>query len=405
MAAVPELNKIHFGDAYAVMSKWPDGFVDCTVTSIPYWLQRLYLPDGHPLRRFEMGQEASLEKYVSDIGDVFKQVLRVTKDTGVLWLNVGDKVAGPDTRKGAPTYKPGELLDIPGRIAEELRRRGWLRVGEVIWSKPNTIPDTAPKRPVMAHERVYLFAKTRDYFFDQYAAQEVSKHQIKGGDETLYTRLRAVWEIPVVSFNGKKLLADLCEGGRYLEVREDCPVHGIDPQVSPGALFDATCKAVDCTCPELTTDFFAAFPPRLVERCILLGTSEKGDHPETGLPYERVTNKRRISTRPGLSASEDASKKARKDPRRHVTIVETVGWKSGEHELIEGVPMRPVVLDPFSGSGTTAMVAAALGRDYLGIELNPVYATKLGPRRVEQGWTRSCPHAPRPAAEADGAAA
>ena len=402
------LNKIHFGDSFATMQDWPASFVDCTVTSVPYWQQRDYLPAGHVLKRFEMGGESTLEKYLADMADLFGEVYRVTKPTGVLFLNVGDKYAGPRTKKLCPGYRDGEVLGIPWKLSEALRSVGWYRISEIIWEKPNANPEATSRRPSCSHESLFLFAKGPNHFFDAHPIQSPSKypHKPRGGpaaeiqkamgasdgregaDPQLFTRCRSVWPISTESFDGRKLMCDFKETGRYLIRDPGCLVHGDNPTASAGILFASVSPDPECSCDATESNHFAAMPTRLAERCILAGTSEVGCCPQCPAPYRRVVRKERIATRPGHTAKHDTSGKAHRDPQRHVSYRTTIAWEATcGHPL--GVPVRPVVFDPFVGTGTTLVVAKALGRDYLGCELSPEYALKIAPARIKAGWLRS----------------
>lgn len=397
------LGRVHFGDAFALMGAFPAAFVDCTVTSVPYWQQRCYLPEGHILKRFEMGTESTIEKYLADMKDLFAQVYRITKPTGSLWLNVGDKTASKETRKLCPGYRDGELLGIPAKLSEALREVGWRRVAEVIWHKTNANPEASARRPTLAHEPVYLFTKGPDAYFDPIAIEEPAAYPNRPrsasanpedgrdvADARLMRRSRSVWPIPTVSFDGRKVLADFKEDGKYLVRDPECPIHGDHPVVAAGPLFGARVAAT-CSCRVEDDNFFAAMPPALAERCILASTSEAGNCPACGAPIARVVHKNRVATRSGVGAKHDRSGRARRDPLRHVTYNETIGWKATCAHTPR-TPIRPVVFDPFVGSGTTPMVAQALGRDWLGTELNPVCAKKIAPARIASGWARSPVH-------------
>lgn len=366
----PKLNTIYFGDAYTVMEMWPNAFVDTTVTSPPYWGQREYLTADHPLKKFEMGCEDDPAKYIDDMGDLFAEVYRITKTGGTLWLNIGDKY---DDK--------GQLLGTPWRLVWELQSRGWSLVEEVIWHKSNTIPEASDRRCSLAHEHVFHFAKGAKHYHDPYAIMQPAS---KAGDPDV--RCRSVWSIPVASVNGRKILSDFRVDGSYFEVDSECQIHGDNPEVSAGPLFQIPAGvSIQCSCKKVDADFFAAMPTRLAERCILASTSPKGNCAECGRAYRRTVEKVRVATRPGTSCSVDPSGKSRRDPQRHVTTVKTTGWEPSCDARCKGVVrVTPVVFDPFCGSGTTPLVASSLGRDYLAIELNPE-SLKLARARIEKG--------------------
>lgn len=185
-------------------------------------------------------------------------------------------------------------------------------------SKPDPMPTSADDRPMQSKEYVFLFTKRPRYFYDCYAVRTETG-----------AKLRDVWTISKQSYRGKHI---------------------------------------------------ATFPEKLAERCILLGTSEKGCCPVCGTPIQRQVKKTRMPTRPGRNNKLDETGKANRDPQRHITTVETIGWShvcpcfpaSG------AVPCR--VLDPFIGSGTTAVVCKRLGRECVGVELNPEYVSLIEER-------------------------
>ena len=220
-----------------------------------------------------------------------------------------------------------EPMGIPGECVRALRADGWLLVREVIWCKPDANLDTSERRPRMNWEPVFLMAKTPRWYWDAHA---------------LPSRLnRAVWSIATANFRGAH---------------------------------------------------FAVFPEELVRRCLAFGTSERGCCPVCGAPWRRVVEKDRVATRPARDNVSDDTGKANRDEQRHVTQVRTLWWEVVcEHfdpektNPLRGVPfLEPVpctVLDPFAGSGTVGVVCSSLGRDFVGIELNPEYA-KLARQRI-----------------------
>lgn len=248
---------IVIGDSRQILRKFPDGVVQTTVTSPPYWSLRDYNIDG------QIGLEASLEQYISSLVEVFNEVRRVTRDDGTLWLNLGDSYTSggrtwraPDRKNPIramnvrpptpPGLKPKDLVGVPWRLALALQAAGWYLRADIIWNKPNCQPESVKDRPTRCHEYVFLFSKSERYVYDG--------STVRGPNDR---NLRTVWDINTFP------------------------------------LKDA---------------HFATFPPALVEPCVRL-TSRKGD----------------------------------------------------------------LVLDPFLGSGTTAVVALRNQRRVLGIELYPKY--------------------------------
>lgn len=285
------------GDAKSRLRSLPSGKVACCVTSPPYWGLRDYGHDG------QIGLEDTPEAYVSKIVDVFREVRRVLRDDGTLWLNLGDSYAGSGpsgasykskttlAREGMasdgafristtlaqrgltyaekkpvppPGLKSKDLIGIPWRVAFALQADGWWLRQDIIWHKPNPMPESVRDRCTKAHEYLFLLSKSQSYYFDSNAMQEPANTT----DQT--RNRRSVWTVSTKPFKGAH---------------------------------------------------FATFPPNLIEPCVLAGS------------------------RPSS-----------------------------------------VVLDPFGGSGTTAVVALNQGRSVVSIELNPAYTDLSRQRLVSAGY-------------------
>ena len=183
-----EMNKIYGGDCLETMRTWPDGFIDCCVTSPPYWGLRDYGCDG------QLGLECTPEEYVSNMVKVFAEVKRVLKPEGTLWLNLGDSYAGSgkgQTPDGAcdpkvnktkgmkidvSSFKSGlkskDLCGIPWMVAFALRQDGWYLRQDIIWHKPNPMPESVKDRCTKAHEYIFLMSKKAKYYCDMEAIKE-----------------------------------------------------------------------------------------------------------------------------------------------------------------------------------------------------------------------------------------
>ncbi|MFI3189569.1 DNA methylase [Crenothrix sp. D3] len=149
------INSILCGDSLQSLKKFPSASVDCIVTSPPYYGQRDYAMNE------QLGGEDTPREYVIKLADVFDECKRVLKDTGTLWLNLGDK------------YVNGNLLGMPWRVALELQDRGWILRNDIIWHKPNAMPHSAKNRLTTDHEYIFFFTKkSKDYFYDQDAIRE-----------------------------------------------------------------------------------------------------------------------------------------------------------------------------------------------------------------------------------------
>lgn len=164
----PIWNQIIRGDARAILQTLPSKKVDCIVTSPPYYKQRDY---EHAL---QIGNENTVEDYVRRLLQVFAECQRVLKDTGTLWLNIGDK------------FYDGLLLGLPWRILFGLVDQGWILRSDIIWHKPNAMPHSVKNRPTVDHEYLFLFAKTQDYYYDADTIREphitfTEKSRMRGG--------------------------------------------------------------------------------------------------------------------------------------------------------------------------------------------------------------------------------
>ncbi len=169
------LNTVYHGHARDVLKTFPEEVIDCVVSSPPYFQQRNY--DGDD----QIGQEASPEAYVQSLVEVFGEVRRTLKETGALWLVLGDK------------YVDGELLGLPWQVALALRADGWKLRSDVIWHKPNAMPSSVKTRPTTDHEYIFLLVKDNKYFYDADAIREPhvtfsENSKMKGGRNHFHRR-------------------------------------------------------------------------------------------------------------------------------------------------------------------------------------------------------------------------
>lgn len=255
--------EIRRGDALTELRAMPYGSVQCVVTSPPYWGLRDYGTTG------QLGLEATPELYVAGLVEVFREVHRVLRDDGTLWLNLGDCYATGGGRVGEapgggkqgeawrirglmttpnrmpiPGLKPKDLVGIPWRVAFALQADGWWLRSDIVWSKPNPMPESVTDRPTKAHEYLFLMAKAESYYYDGAAIAErsVSDHPSGNG----YARE------PRLTYRD-----------------ENGPRGNVEQwQMSP--------TRNRRTVWTITTPFaeahFATFPQALVEPCILAGT-------------------------------------------------------------------------------------------------------------------------------------
>jgi len=190
------------GDAEVVLSGLPVGFFRCCVTSPPYWGLRDYEAEG------QIGAEDSPCQYIEHLVIVFEQVRRVLAEDGTLWLNIGDSYTSgnreyraPDKKNPiramsyrAPTptgLKPKDLVGIPWRLALALQETGWYLRSDIIWEKPNCMPESVRDRPTRAHEYIFLLTKSLKYHYDYEAARGPNGRN-----------RRTVWSIPTEPFRG-----------------------------------------------------------------------------------------------------------------------------------------------------------------------------------------------------------
>jgi hypothetical protein len=269
-------------------------------------------------------------------------------------------------RRVSPKNK--DLVGIPWMVASALRDDGWYLRSEVIWHKPNSMPESVRDRPTKAHEQVFLLTKNPKYFYDDIATRKPQKtlgerhegasgyregHPSKGGIKVrslnpLGAAERSVWMMPTGRFSGAH---------------------------------------------------FATMPVKLAAKCIRLGTSEKGCCPGCGSPWRRVVERSRVATRPGTDSkvngvnladiagrADGSNVTGYRDPRRRITTAIPRGWESS-CTCLEPTPVPCVVFDPFNGAGTTGVAANALGRDYAGLDINPEYLA-MAARRISRPHAR-----------------
>jgi DNA modification methylase len=190
------------GDCRAMLRTLPNDSVHCCVTSPPYWGLRSYLPPGHDDKHLEIGSEPTVDEWVQTMVEVFREVRRVLRPDGTLWLNLGDSYAtgagkvgahpgggsdGERARACAPStplnrmpmagFKPKDLIGQPWRVAFALQADGWWLRQEIIWAKKNPMPESVTDRFTKAHEHVFLLSKSERYYFDLDAVKE----EVEGG--------------------------------------------------------------------------------------------------------------------------------------------------------------------------------------------------------------------------------
>lgn len=248
---------IRTGDCLSVLQGMLDGSVSCCVTSPPYYGLRDYGVDG------QIGLESSPQVFVERLVAVFREVRRVLRDDGTLWLNLGDSYAANrsyqvNSTKGGPKHGPGQssggkgsrvpdglkpkdLIGIPWRVAFALQADGWYLRQDIIWHKPNPMPESVKDRCTKAHEYIFLLSKSSKYYFDHDAIKEPATYagQMRGGSKNRYEQNAAGMDCKVYDTRNKR------------------SVWTVKPQPFKGA-------------------HFATFPPDLIEPCILAGCPTDG---------------------------------------------------------------------------------------------------------------------------------
>jgi len=180
---IPKRSTILRGDALRVLTHLPEKFFQCAVTSPPYWGLRDYAIDG------QIGLEETLPQFINRLVSVFRELHRVLRDDGVFWLNIGDGYTSgnrtwraPDKKNPARAMsvrpvtpeglKPKDLLGIPWRLALALQEDGWFLRADIVWNKPNAMPESVKDRPTRSHEYLFMFSKRENYLYNHEAAQE-----------------------------------------------------------------------------------------------------------------------------------------------------------------------------------------------------------------------------------------
>jgi DNA modification methylase len=316
-----KINTIINSDCIEGLKTLPDESIDCCVTSPPYFGLRDYGHEG------QIGLEETPEAFVAKMVEVFTEVKRVLKKEGTLWLNLGDSYSGGhggnltnsplqkgngagmmEPRKAVKGMKPKDLIGIPWMVAFALRSSGWYLRQDIIWHKPNPMPESVTDRCTKAHEYIFLLSKSQKYFYDHEAikqpiadasiarlAQDIENQ--KGSDRVPGKTNGAMKAVGYKNLENKGLTNHTMHEKR-LEGEE---YRSADGKANKRSVWTVTTKP-------FSEAHFATFPEDLIVDCIKAGCPENG-----------------------------------------------------------------IVLDPFSGAGTTALVASKLNRDFIGFELNPEY--------------------------------
>lgn len=367
-----EAVRILVGDVMDGLRSLGDGSVHCAVTSPPYWGLRDYGVDG------QIGLEATPEAFIEKMVQVFREVRRVLREDGTLWLNIGDSYArqggdgpgggnremlhleGMQFRNCVPPLgmKPKDLMMMPARVALALQADGWWVRSQIVWAKKSPMPESCTDRPTSAWEPIFLLTKAERYFYDA----EAVKEPLAGASVK-----RQVYGFPNMY-------------GRIIEANQHADARAFEDAKSYGAA-DAPAGANQRNVWHLGPEpyaeaHFATFPTEIPRRAIKAGTSEKGCCVKCGAPWRRVVNVSYVKSPnhgAGSQVGKAGSPHGATGMPRLSRDARTAGWQPG-CSCNAGEPVPCVVLDPFLGSGTTIAVARQLGRWGVGCELNPEYA-------------------------------
>ena len=378
--------QLYQGDALETLKQMEDESINCCVTSPPYWGLRDYGVDG------QLGLEPTPDEYVAKMVEVFREVKRVLRKDGNCWLNLGDSyvsswgnyggqkrgmgsqrkiISGsrihqeaydglekwrPPTSNKINNLKPKDLVGIPWMVAFALRADGWYLRQDIVWHKPNPMPESVTDRCTRAHEYIFMLTKKRKYFYDREAIRENPK---LGNDGTICA-IAKDRSGPVNIGNGAHMVKRV-----YKEIKG----------ANKRSVWTVATKP-------FKEAHFATFPPDLIKPCILAGTSPHACE-ICGAPWERVVEREPMEIKRsgrGVTLGKYGKTAASGTMTKPATSV-TIGWQPTCTCQNEGKGCC-IVLDPFMGSGTTGMVAAIHQRNFIGFELNPEYC-KMAEKRIE----------------------
>ena len=325
-----KINNIYQGDCLEILKTFPDKSIDCCITSPPYWGLRDYQVEG------QLGLEKTPEIYVAKMVEVFREVRRVLKPTGTLWLNLGDSYAGNcsrasnNGRAGFGNKREGvfskamnlgskQLVGIPWRVAFALQADGWYLRSDIIWHKPNPMPESVKDRPTKSHEYVFLMSKNAKYYYDYEAIMEEAtgydgrKDTMMKGSNKFRNSERYLNHQSYNNSNHQTFHSQGHERWRYKNLQDDGQ--------QPNSMHLKRLEGEEYLSP--------------------------------------IRNKRSVWTIPTQPYKE----------AHFATFPE----KLIEPMIKAGCPKDGLILDPFMGAGTVGVVAKKLNRNYIGIELNPEY--------------------------------
>lgn len=365
--------QLYQGDALQTLKQLESESVHCCVTSPPYWGLRDYGVDG------QLGLEPTPKEYITKMVEVFREVKRVLRPDGTLWVNMGDSYAsdpgkgyyGNDPKNPAKgtarartlSLAPKQLVGIPWRLAFALQEDGWWLRSDIIWSKPNPMPESVTDRPTKAHEYIFLLSKSSRYFYDYEAIKEpcVQDEYANGFRGGAYCNNS--------TFNNS-------EGGKRtntgnLTARDR--VRG-----SKGVINNPPNSALRIKVPA-GWDVKPGAHGTINREGRTVGEYNEVPVRKSGNKERKINASDRLNTHMGSSIPWEGSTRN----KRTVWTVPTHAFPEAHFAtfppdlivpcILAGCPEGGTVLDPFAGGGTTLFVAEQIERNSIGIELNPDY--------------------------------
>lgn len=431
---------VYCADVLEALREMPDESVHCCVTSPPYWNLRSYLPDDHADKGREVGLEQTVQEYVEKLVTVFREVRRVLRSDGTLWLVLGDSFAsgkgscrnpggGENSlgkhKKLAGAYpldrhnlshvremglKPKDLIGVPWLVAFALRADNWWLRSDIVWAKSAPMPESVQDRPTRAHEYIFLLTKAARYFYDSEAIREpLADSSLKRiAQPTFNEQTGGVKDYGKKSNRStRKTLENFADkqrghGRRHAGFNDRWDQMTKVEQQAGGA----NKRDVWMVGPEpFPGEHYAVMPQKIVEPCVKAGTSEKGCCSECGAPW-----KRRIEKGPPPPEPSQRNPQKRLEPGQAGNVgagnmgfrasklsgQEMNAWKAENPDLhigweptckCEADAVPCTVCDPFGGSMTTGVVALKLGRHFVGIELSQEYLDGFGLDRLRAAET------------------
>lgn len=380
-----------------------------------------------------LGLEPNPEMYVDHLTQIFREVKRVLRDDGTLWINIGDCYWGSgmagqgehyhkhknldarnslhmpehNTNKGQHPYlKNKDLAGMPWRLAFALQSDGWWLRNEIIWSKINPAPEAAQDRFARSHEYIFLLTKQPKYYFDMDAVREPHIrlwNESIGGNLTSgthklcgkYVDQQRKIPLPNPAGRSKRTVWNCNTNKSNWEFCQNCDTMFIGKERKAIKTFydENNNRILTCTCgcPDNWFSHFASYPVDLITPCILAGSPPK-TCAKCGTPYKRQTEVTYKNDTTKNGKSPQNNRRQTKNPNQKDDKV--FGYEQRTRRIVKNLGFHPqcqcnagiakaIVLDPFLGSGTTAIAAANNSRDYIGIDISEVYV-KIAKERIKK---------------------